>query len=148
MARGLDGFGASPRKIGLKGTIPAMFKSMVGSSGTRLALGRQICRLHSKKDKNASRICAEVKRLPTGTSDAAMADDGEDDEGDGDGDVDAIQKRRENALEGVEILKMRGDWKDLVQRLLQARVADKGTGAMNVGSIGALCRNFDRGLKR
>lgn len=68
VARGFSGAGAKPIKIGLNGTIPAMFSKMVGSSGTKLALGRRVWFLDSKKDKKASRISLDVILFPTGIS--------------------------------------------------------------------------------
>jgi hypothetical protein len=45
-----------PKKIGLKGTMPAMVNRIVGSSGIREALGIILCPLEWKNCKKASLI--------------------------------------------------------------------------------------------
>ncbi len=54
VARGHGGT-SSPRKKGLKGTMPAMVNSTVGSWGMRLADGTAVCPRSTKKRVKASR---------------------------------------------------------------------------------------------
>jgi hypothetical protein len=55
VARGFAGAGISPVKTDLNGTIPALVKSSVASSGTRGELAARSCCFDSKKAKKASR---------------------------------------------------------------------------------------------